>query len=48
VEERGAQRVFALCALGSVARARAEADIFLAERPNSPLAPRVRASCIAK
>lgn len=45
VEERGAQRVFALCALGSKARARGEAAIFLAERPNSPLAPRVRAAC---
>ncbi len=48
VEERGAQRIFALCALGSTARARSEAAIFLSERPNSPLAPRVRTSCIAK
>lgn len=48
VEERGAQRIFALCALGSPARARSEAAIFLSERPNSPLAPRVRTSCIAK
>ncbi len=44
-EERTAQRVFALCALGRVDAARAEAGVFLAAHPSSPLASRVRSSC---
>jgi hypothetical protein len=44
-EERQAARVIALCKAGKVAEARAAAARFLAERPNSPLAPRVRNAC---
>jgi hypothetical protein len=44
-EERTAARVFALCDLGRVSDASGEAQRFLAERPRSPLAARVRASC---
>lgn len=44
-EERSAQRVFVLCKLGRVAEARAEAARFAKASPDSPLAPRVRASC---
>ena len=44
-EERRAQRVAALCALGRIEGARLEADRLLAEAPRSPQADRVRASC---
>jgi hypothetical protein len=44
-EERTAARIFALCDLGKVEQARAEAARFLAEAPGSPLAARVRAAC---
>jgi hypothetical protein len=44
-EERGAERVLALCAAGRIGEARAAATRFLADRPQSPLAGRVRASC---
>jgi RNA polymerase sigma-70 factor (ECF subfamily) len=45
VEERRAERILALCALGRAAEARAESESFLQERPRSLLADRVRASC---
>jgi outer membrane protein assembly factor BamD (BamD/ComL family) len=44
-EERSAQRVFALCKLGRVAEARAEATRFTKANPESPLAKNVRSSC---
>jgi hypothetical protein len=44
-EERSAERVLALCALGRDADARTEADRFLSDRPRTPLAAKVRASC---
>jgi hypothetical protein len=44
-EERAAERVFALCDLGRVVEATAEARQFLAERPRSIYAKPVRASC---
>jgi hypothetical protein len=44
-EEREASRVFALCKLGNVAGARAQAERFLRRSPSSPFAERVRASC---
>jgi hypothetical protein len=44
-EERDASRVFALCKLGDVAGARAQAARFLRRSPASPFAERVRASC---
>jgi len=44
-EEREAERVIVLCALGQVAQARAAAATFLRARPRSPLAARVRGSC---
>ena len=44
-EERAAERVFALCALGRTTDARIAADRFLRDRPQSPLAKRVRSSC---
>lgn len=44
-EERAAGRIFALCDLGRLSDATIEAQRFLAERPRSPLAARVRASC---
>lgn len=44
-EEREAARVVALCDAGRQAEARALAARFLAERPASPLAARVRAAC---
>ncbi len=47
-EERAAERILALCALGRTGEARAEVDRFLLERPRSPLADRVRASCAAR
>jgi hypothetical protein len=45
-EERAAERVLALCALGRTQDARADMQKFLRERPRSPLADRVRASCV--
>jgi RNA polymerase sigma-70 factor (ECF subfamily) len=45
VEEREAERVVVLCALGRTDEARAAASVFLRDRPRSPLAGRVRASC---
>jgi len=47
IEERDAERVVVLCALARVDDARALAATFLRERPRSPLAVRVRASCAA-
>jgi hypothetical protein len=44
-EEREASRVFALCQLGDVAGARAQAERFLRRSPHSPFVERVRASC---
>jgi hypothetical protein len=44
-EERDAERVLALCAAGRTADARAAGQRFLAARPGSALAGRVRASC---
>ena len=44
-EERAVERVFALCKLGLVPEARAEAVRFLAANPESPLAKSVGASC---
>lgn len=44
-EERAAARVFALCQLGRVESARAAASRFLRDRPRSPLATRVKATC---
>jgi hypothetical protein len=46
-EERAAARVFAVCQMGRIDSARAAASRFLRERPHSPLAARVRASCAA-
>lgn len=43
--ERAAARVLALCKLGRVAEAHAEAAAFLAQNPQSPLADRVRKAC---
>jgi RNA polymerase sigma-70 factor (ECF subfamily) len=48
VEEREAERVVVLCALGETQRARAAAAVFLRDRPRSPLAARVRGSCAAE
>jgi hypothetical protein len=44
-EERDAETVLALCAAGRTSEARAAAQRFLAARPGSPLAGRVRSSC---
>ena len=44
-EERAAERVAALCALGRVDEARSDAAIFLRDRTQSPLAAKIRASC---
>jgi len=44
-EERAAQRVPALCALGDTRRANDEAAAFVHAYPHSPLAPRMRAAC---
>lgn len=44
-EERAAARVFALCKLGRVDEANAEATAFVAQNPRSPLADRVRKAC---
>ena len=45
VEERAAARIIALCALGRVTAARAEAAAFVRKSPESPLVDRVRAAC---
>jgi hypothetical protein len=45
VQEREAERVVVLCALGRTEEARAAASAFLRVWPRSPLASRVRASC---
>jgi hypothetical protein len=45
VEEREAERIVVLCALGRTEEARAAAAVFLRERPRSPQAARVRATC---
>lgn len=44
-EERAAARVFALCKLGRMDEANAEAASFVAQNPRSPLADRVRTAC---
>jgi hypothetical protein len=44
-EDRAAERVFALCALGRVEAAREEATSFLATRPRSPHVGSIRTSC---
>jgi len=44
-EERAAARVLALCKLGRVEEANAEAAKFLEKNPRSPLAARVRKAC---
>jgi hypothetical protein len=44
-QERAAVRVYALCALGHVARARTEAQLFARRWPRSPMLSRVRAAC---
>ena len=44
-EERMAARIVTLCQLGRVDAARTEATRFLHDRPRSPLAARVRATC---
>ncbi|APR82269.1 putative secreted protein [Minicystis rosea] len=44
-EERRAERILALCAMGRTDDARAEAQRFLAAFPRSPMAERVRSSC---
>ena len=44
-QERRATRVLALCAAGRAQEARREAASFLADHPQSPLAPRVRDAC---
>ena len=47
-EAREAARVLALCALGRVDEARAEAAAFLQRAPSSPQAARVRAACASR
>ena len=47
-EERAAERISALCALGRNDEGRSAATIFLRDRAGSPLAASVRASCGAK
>jgi hypothetical protein len=47
IEEREAERVVVLCALGRVDDARATASAFLRDHPRSTQASRVRASCDA-
>jgi hypothetical protein len=43
--ERLAARVLALCSLGRIDEAKAEAERFFAEAPSSPMSSRVRDSC---
>lgn len=45
VEEREAERIVVLCALGRTREAEALGAAFLRDRPRSPLASRVRGSC---
>ena len=45
VQEREAQRVLVLCALGQVAAARTAGSAFIRDHARSPLVPRVRGSC---
>lgn len=44
-EDRNAERIFVLCALGRVDEARMHAERFLAQHPRSSYAPSVRSSC---
>jgi outer membrane protein assembly factor BamD (BamD/ComL family) len=44
-EERSSQRVLALCAAGRSTEARAAAERFLRDYPESPMASRVRGAC---
>ena len=44
-EERAGARVLALCDLGRAAEARSAAEAFVRASPQSPLVPRLRASC---
>jgi hypothetical protein len=44
-EDRAAERIFALCALGRTDEARAEVSRFLADHPRSSYSATVRASC---
>jgi len=44
-QERLGSRIFALCALGRVSEARAEARRFEKSAPRSPLLTRIHASC---
>lgn len=46
-QERAAARVYALCALGSLAQARSQAQDFAQRWPRSPMLGRVRAACSA-
>jgi hypothetical protein len=45
VEERNAERIVVLCALGEKSQAREAGSAFLREHSGSPLGARVRASC---
>jgi hypothetical protein len=45
IEEREAERIVVLCALGRTEEARAAASQFLRVRPRSPLSQRIRESC---
>jgi hypothetical protein len=47
-EERRAARILAACKAGHSSQARADAERFLRERPDSPLGGRVRAACLDK
>jgi outer membrane protein assembly factor BamD (BamD/ComL family) len=47
-EERRAARIVAACKAGGASRSSADAERFLRERPDSPLAERVRAACSEK
>ena len=42
---RTAVRIEALCGLGKAAQARGEAQVFLRERPESPVAERIERAC---
>jgi hypothetical protein len=48
VEERMAERVVVLCALGRTAEAQQAAAVFLRDHDRSPLAARVRGSCASR
>ncbi len=45
-EERRAARIVAACQAGGGSQARADAERFLHERPDSPLGERIRATCL--